>query len=359
MVAGRALMALVFRSPSCRPPLRGRGRRRLLPPMALPAVSWLVAAMVVALGTPGRARAAEALVLEHRFRQDQEIFYRTKRWLRVEQIVGGEPVDAAASSSEVTTLTRMFVESVAEDGSAKIRQRYDSIGLVASTPTGNLVWSTSPEVSRSGSAGAVGQALERLLRPVSYTMTKTGGVVNAEVDPLVRAIRDGPIGQHAGLLEKLLHRSLQTGFQEYPDRKLHTGESFEAEIVYPGVGPGGSDLPLVFTSTLTSVEKKPFYDKGPAERLVTLSVSMKPRPEVLEAFAPANDPDPERWLVVAVEEMQGAGQTVFSATRGLVVQQRFQTTARFRLAQSRGGAGSERTEVRTSALERTYVVTLD
>jgi hypothetical protein len=267
------------------------------------------------------------------------------------------PVEAAASISEVSTLTRMLVESVAEDGSATIRQRYDAIALVASTPTGNLVWSTD---SRPGSAGAVGQALRRLLRiPIYYTMTKTGGVVNAEVAPMVRAIRDGPLGQHAAVLEDLLQRSLRTGFLEYPDRKLHTGESFEAEIKYPGVGPGGSDLSLVFTSTLTSVEKKPFYDKGPAERLVTLVVTMRPRPEVLAAYVPANDPDPERWTVVAVEEMQGTGQTIFSATRGLVVYQRFQTTARFRLAQSRGGAGSERIEVRSSALERTYVVTLD
>jgi hypothetical protein len=276
----------------------------------------LVTGIAVACAAVGLL-AGQGTTLRYKWAAGQDDRYRLSQ--KITATVSGIPGGGSQTIEQsLTQVMRMQVTAVAADGTATIKQTFESVRMEMATPNGMVVIDTDAKEKPSEPAAVapfttltamVGEA-------VTLTMRANGEVQNVEgmtriFDKISAGLPAGGAADptfasmKAGLNDEAMRQMFSQSLASFPDRPIAPGESWTATVEIPQ--PMLGRLTSVRTSTLTAIDQA----GGSPMARIAIAVAMKPVAEGQPAAAPPG-------LTIAMGESKAAGETLFDVAKGRV-----------------------------------------
>jgi len=218
-------------------------------------------------------------------------------------------------------VVRMAVQDVAADGTATLRETFDSIRMEQNSPFGRTVFdSASPEKPADPGSVTLGTVMTTMVgESVTIVVGPNGAVTRVEgmsvlADKAVNALPPGPAAgviaeQLKGFLSDESIRSMMgQNFVTFVDRPLKPGDTWTSQ--FEQANPLFGRVSATQTFTLSSVESR----NGAVLAHIAVQVAMK------QAGAATS---PIGGLSIKFDDSQSTGEIVFDATKGRLQQASF------------------------------------
>ncbi len=264
--------------------------------------------------------SAQDTTLRYRWVKGDEVRYRISQ--QSSMTISGLPgLGDLAVDLTIAQVMRMAVQDVAADGTATLRETFESVRMEQNSPLGKTVFDSAstekPADPNSATLGSVmsamvGESITMVIGP-DGTVGKVEGM-SAIVDKAVKALPPGPAAAMAGeqlkgiMSDDAIRSMVGQSFGSFPDRPLKTGDTWtnESEQLNPVFGK----MSAARTYTLTGVESRN------GATLAHLSVRL-----VMKQTGP---PAPGLMgMTVKVDDSESTGEVVFDATKGRLQQASF------------------------------------
>jgi len=255
--------------------------------------------------------------LRYQWAKGDEVRYRIRQ--QSSATMSGLPaVGDMTVDMTIAQVVRMAVQDVAADGTATLRETFESIRFEQSSPLGRTVFdSASPEKPADPGSVSMGTLMATMVgESVTIVMGPNGTVAKVEgmsalADKALNALPPGPAtavvgGQLKGLMSDDSIRSLMgQSFAIFPDRPVKTGETWTSH--FEQANPLLGIMSATRTLTLTSVESR--------DGVVLAHLAVR-----LATKQTGSATSPIAGMSVKVEDSESTGEMVFDATEGRLQQ---------------------------------------
>lgn len=243
---------------------------------------------------------------------------------------------------------RLTVEDVATDGSATLRQTFESARMELNSPAGKAVFdSAAADKPTDPIAVAIGATMSAMIgESITVVLMPTGAVIKVEgmsriFDKIMKALPQDPtgaqvFGQFKGTMSDDAMRSMfEQGFVTFPDHAVKAGETWTGQfkMSLPIIGT----LTTTRTSTLQGVESS----SGASIARIATMIAMRQDAE-------ASPPGP-MGMTAKLADSKGEGEILFDIARGRVQK----TSSRSEMPVTMSMTGPDGSQINAQSLVRT------
>jgi hypothetical protein len=266
------------------------------------------------------AASAQDATLRYRWVKGDEVRYRLSQ--QSSTTMSGLPgVGEMTADQSIVQVVRVVVQDVAADGTATLRETFESIRLEANSPAGKTVFdSTLPDKPTEPAAATMAAMASAMIgESVTVVMAPTGGTTKVEgmtaiLEKAMKALPPGPatamVAQQmrAGLGDEAIRGIIEQGFGMFPERTLKAGDTWttQSDMTNPLVGR----MTAVRTYRLDALDGQ----SGVSVARIAVTLGMK-------QTGPAASTLP--GLSAKLEESTSTGEILFDATKGHLLRTSF------------------------------------
>jgi uncharacterized protein DUF6263 len=240
---------------------------------------------------------------------------------------------------------RLTVEEVAADGTATLRQTFDSMRMTMNSPAGKIAFdSTSTAKTDDPMTAAVAAPMRAMIgESITLVMQPTGKIVKLEgmsriFDKVMAGMSDPTAAQmldqfKTSMGDEAMRMTFQQGFGSFPDHPVKIGETWtdKLETTHPLLGATTATA----TSTLKSI------DAGTSLAHLAIKTAM--------TYASNGAPTGPMNMVVKATNSSGDGETLFDTTKGRVQK----TTVRSEIPMTMSMQGPDGSPINIQSVNRT------
>jgi hypothetical protein len=274
------------------------------------------AAVILLLAVSAMPAHAQGVTLRYRWIKGEALTYRMS--IRTTSTISGVPGAGDMSIDQTMTQTvRIAAQDVAPDGTATLRQTFESVRMEMTGPMGKVVYdSTTPARDPNPMTDAMAKVMGALVgESVGVVITSDGTVKSVEgasgiVDKITQGMAADPAaaGMVEGLKTMLSDDSLKTtmsqSFSRLPAAAVRAGDTWSGQLAMgnPAIGR----IAGTTTFTLKAIEGQT------GAPLARIAVTLELRQEVTPR------PSGPARLVVKLGDSKGEGEIVFDVGRGCI-----------------------------------------
>jgi hypothetical protein len=275
----------------------------------------LIAAAVVTALLPGLSglTAAQEAPLRYRWTKGEEVRYRMSQ--ESTATISGLPGGMADMTIDtlMSQVMKSVVEDVAADGTATIRQVYESVKMEVNSPMSRMSYDSTKKDNASADPTAqsmfsvmIGESFLLVLSPSGEVQKVDGmsGIMekvfkNLPQDPAAAAMLQG---MRNSFSDDAMRATMSQGFLKFPDRALKVGDSWDSQFTVKNPMIGG-------ITTSVNATLKGFEGSG-ADQVakIVMKLTMKP-----DAGAGGTNP---MGLEVKMGDGTGEGEMIFNVAKG-------------------------------------------
>jgi hypothetical protein len=255
-------------------------------------------------------------VLRYKWVEGDEIRYRIE--LQSNATMSGLPtVGEMTVDQHSFQVIRLTVVSVAADGSATLRQTFESVRMEVSSPAGKTVFDSSaadapanaskPSIATT-MAALVGESITVVVLP-NGTVTKVEGMSRL-LDKMTNTLGQNPMAaQVAGQLratmsDDAMRNVFEQGFPAFPERAVTPGDTWTRELT--------ASVPILGMLTTTSTLTLKGIENSDGVALARMAVVIAMRQS---QQASPSSPLP---ITAVFGDSKGEGEILFDLTRGRI-----------------------------------------
>jgi Family of unknown function (DUF6263) len=270
-------------------------------------------AFLVAVFTSVVPASAQDTTLRYRWITGDEARYRIIQQSSV-TLSGLPGIGDMTMDVSMAQVVRMAVQDVAADGSATLRETFESVRIEQSSPMGKTLFdSASPEKPADQSSVTLGSVMSAMIgESVTIVIGPDGATgkvegMSALIDKTLKTLPPGPAAAFAadqikGLLsDDAIRNIVGQGMAIFPDRPLKTGETWSSQI--DQANPVLGNMSIARTFTLTAVENR----NGVSLAHIAVRLAIKqvgPAPLAIPGMS------------ISANSSESVGEIVFDATIG-------------------------------------------
>ena len=219
---------------------------------------------------------------------------------------------------------RLTVEDVDADGSATLRQTFESVRLETNSPAGKKVFdSAAADKPIDPIAAAMGTTMSAMIgESITIVLAPTGAVIKVEgtsriFDKVMKTLPQNPAAaQTVSLLKGIMsddamRSMLEQGFVTFPDHAVKPGETWTGQFKMSN--PMFGSLTTTRTSTFTGVEST----SGTSIARITAMVAVRQDSEA--------SPSGPMGMTVKLADSTGEGEILFDIAKGHVQKTSFKS----------------------------------
>jgi Family of unknown function (DUF6263) len=275
----------------------------------------LITAAVVAVLVPGLSglTAAQEAPLRYRWTKGEEVRYRMSQ--ESTATISGLPGGMADMTIDtlMSQVMKSVVEDVAADGTATIRQVYESVKMEVNSPMSRMSYDSTKKDNASADPTAqsmfsvmVGESFLLVLSP-SGEVQKVDGMSlimekvfkNLPQDPAAAAMLQG---MRNSFSDDAMRATMSQGFLKFPDRALKVGDTWDSQFTVKNPMIGG-------ITTSVNATLKAFEGSGTDQiARIVMKLTMK-----ADSAAAGTNP---MGLELKMGDGTGEGEMVFNVAKG-------------------------------------------
>ena len=219
---------------------------------------------------------------------------------------------------------RLTVEDVAADGSATLRQTFESVRLETNSPAGKVVFdSSAADKPIDPIAAAMGMTMSAMIgESITIVLVPTGAVIKIEgvsriFDKVLKTLPQNPAtAQTVSLLKGIMsddamRSAFEQSFVTFPDHVVKPGETWTGQFKMSN--PMFGSLTTTRTSTFRGVESS----SGTSMARITAMIAMKQDPEA--------SPSGPTGMTAKLADSTGEGEILFDIAKGHVQKTSFKS----------------------------------
>jgi hypothetical protein len=288
-----------------------------------------IASLVSAVATlatlaAGSAAAGQETSLRYRWATGDDVRYRVT--VQTDITISGLPgIGVMTMEQNTVQVIRLVVETVADDGTASLRESLESMRMEVRSPIGNIVFDSAADNSTDAMTAVLQAIVSALNRePIAVSVLPSGAVVSVEgmsrvfetlAATLPTAITAAPEFKQikASLTDEAMQNLFQQSLTVFPDRPVKPGDSwtgvFRTEAPMIGAQTGSQ------TTTFTGIDAS----RGISTARLGVTLTSKPA-----ADSRMHGP---MGAVLEVADSKSEGEIFFDLARGRVQQSLLKTEA--------------------------------
>jgi hypothetical protein len=261
--------------------------------------------------------------LRYRWVNGDEIRYRLSQQSNT-TITGLPGVGEMTTDQSSIQVFHLTVEDVAADGSATLRQTFESVRMEMTSPAGKAVFdSTAADKPTDPVAAAMGMTMSAMIgESITIVLLPTGAVTRVEgmsriVDKIMNALPPNPaitqtISQLKGMIgDDAMRGMFEQSFVKFPDRAVQAGETWSGQFKMSN--PLFGALNSTLTSTLKGVESS----NGASIAHITATVAMTQDAEAKPSALPG--------MSAKFADSKAEGEILFDITKGRLQKSSFKS----------------------------------
>jgi Family of unknown function (DUF6263) len=261
--------------------------------------------------------------LRYRWVKGDEVRYRLSQQGNT-TVTGLPGVGEMTNDQSNVQVFHQTVEDVAADGSATLRQTFESVRMEMSSPAGKAVFdSAAADKPTDPIAAAMGMTMSAMIgESITIVVLPTGAVIRVEgmsriLDKILKTLPQNPaLGQTISQLEGIMGddamRSLfEQSFVKFPDRAVKTGETWTGQFKMSN--PMFGALTTTLTSTLKGVES----GNGASIARITAMIAVTQDAEAKGSGLPG--------MTAKLADSKGEGEMLFDITKGRLQKSSFKS----------------------------------
>ena len=211
----------------------------------------------------------------------------------------------------------MTVEEVAADGTATLRQTFDSFRMAMNSPAGSLAFDSvsAAQPDDPTTAAMATPMLAMIGESITVVMQPTGKIVKLEgmsriFEKVMASMPANPaVAQmlnqfKTSMGDEAMRSTFQQGFGSFPDQPTGIGETWTAQLQ--------TTNPLLGAVTTTSTSTLKSIDAGTGSSLAHVNL------EMVMAYGPNPGPPGPMGMVVKAADSKSDGEMLFDITKGRV-----------------------------------------
>jgi hypothetical protein len=287
--------------------------------------------------------------LRYRWVKGEEVRYRVSQ--QGTTTISGLPGmgEMTMDQSHVQVL-RLTVEDVATDGSATLRQTFESVRMELNSPAGKAVFdSAAADKPTDPIAVAIGATMSAMIgESITVVLVPTGAVIKVEgmsriFDKIMKTLPQDPTGaqvfsQLKGTMSDDAMRSMfEQGFATFPDHAVKAGETW--------TGPFRMSLPIIGTVTTTRTSTLQGVESSNGTSIARIATMFAMRQD-----AEASPPGP-MGMTAKLADSKGEGEILFDIAKGRVQK----TSSRSEMPVTLSMTGPNGSQINAQSLVRTTV----
>ena len=279
-------------------------------------IGFIAAAVATAALVPGLSgsTAAQETTLRYRWTKGEEVRYRMSQ--ESTATISGLPGGMADMTIDtlMSQVMKSVVEDVAADGTATIRQVYESVRMEVNSPMSRMAYDSTQKDNASMDPAAkgmfsvmIGESFLLVLSP-SGEVQKVDGMSrimekvfqNLPQDPAAAAMLNGIRNSFS---DDAMRATMSQGFLRFPDRALKIGDTWDSQFTVKNPMIGA-------ITTSVNATLKGFEGSGADQTArIVMKLAMKPD----SAAEPATNP---MGLAIKMGDGTGEGEMVFNVAKG-------------------------------------------
>jgi hypothetical protein len=261
--------------------------------------------------------------LRYRWVKGDEFRYRLSQQSTM-TITGLPAIGEMTTDQSNVQVFRLTVEAVAADGSATLRQTFESVRMEMNSPAGKAVFDTAAADKLTDPiAAAMGMTMSAMIgESITVVLVPTGAVIKVEgmsriLDKIMKTLPQNPTAAQTfsllkGIMSDDAMRSMfEQSFVKFPDHAVKPGETWTGQFKMsnPIFGP----LTTTRTSTFTGVESS----SGTSIARITAMIAMRQDAEA-SPFGPTG-------MTAKLADSTGEGEILFEIRKGRVQKTSFKS----------------------------------
>jgi Family of unknown function (DUF6263) len=278
-------------------------------------IGLIAAAAVTVALVPGLSGStgAQDTTLRYRWTKGEEVRYRMSQ--ESTATISGLPGGMADMTIDtlMSQVMKSVVEDIAADGTATIRQVYESVRMEVNSPMSKMAYDSTKKDNASADPTAqsmfsvmIGESFLLVLSP-SGEVQKVDGMSrimekvfqNLPQDPAAAAMLNG---MRNSFSDDAMRATLSQGFLRFPDRALKVGDTWDSQFSVKNPMIGG-------ITTSVNATLKGFEGSG-ADQVAKIAMKLTMKPD---SEAAATNP---MGLTVKMGDGSGEGEMVFNVAKG-------------------------------------------
>jgi hypothetical protein len=278
---------------------------------------------VVAILVGASSAYGQDATLRYRWVNGDEVRYRLSQQSNT-TVTGLPGVGEMTTDQSNVQVFHMTVEDVAADGSATLRQTFESVHMEMSSPAGKAVFdSAAADKPTDPIAAAIGTTMSAMIgESITIVLLPTGAVTRVEgmsriLDKVMKTLPQNPamaqaIGQFKGMMGDDAMRGLfEQSFMKFPDRAVKAGETWTGQFKMSN--PIFGALTTTMTSTLKGIESV----GGASIARITVMIAMAQDAEAKPSGLPG--------MTAKLADSKGEGEILFDITKGRLQKSSFKS----------------------------------
>lgn len=269
---------------------------------------------LLALALAAVPLSAQDATLRYRWNKGEEVRYRIT--LDTNSTVTGTPVGEMQVDQTLTQTIKVLVDDVTGDGTATLRQTFESVKMEMNGPMGRLSYDTAaPRTDPNPMVQPLKQVLGAMVGETITVVQAADGTVrkvegsSAIVEKIASGLGEDPAaaaltqGLKSMLSDDAMRATLEQSFSKLPANPVKTGDTWNGELSI------GNDMigKIVGAVTFTLKELEGAADARTAR--IAVSMQMK------QVTAPPAGPND---MKVTLGDARGEGEMVFDVSRGRI-----------------------------------------
>jgi hypothetical protein len=261
--------------------------------------------------------------LRYRWVKGDEVRYRLSQQ-GTTTITGLPGVGEMTTDQSNVQVFHLTVEDVTADGSATLRQTFESVRMELSSPAGKTVFDSGAGDKPTDPVGAaIGTTMSAMIgESITIVLQPTGAVTRVEgmsriLDKVMKTLPQNPamaqtMSQLKGSMGDDAVRSLfEQSFVSFPDRAVKAGETWTGQFKMSN--PMFGALTTTMTSTLKGVES----GSGASIARITVMIAMAQDPQAPPSVLPG--------MTARIADSKGEGEILFDITKGRLQKSTFKS----------------------------------
>jgi hypothetical protein len=282
---------------------------------------WRAVILLALLASAAPAHA-QGVTLRYRWTKGESLTYRMVQQT-VSTITGMPGMTEVKLEQTMSQVLKITAEDVAADGTATLRQTFESVKMEMNGPMGRVSYDTA---APSSIANPMVQAMRQILTgmvgaPITIVQAPDGSVRKVEgatkmMDQITKGAASDPVAAAAAesmrvaLSDEALQATLEQSFSKLPAAAVQPGETWQARLAMGNETIGRVTGDVKFT--LKAVEGA--GDAATAQIAVELTVKQDVAP-----------PPAANGMTVKMAEGKGTGDIAFDLAKGRIVKSSMKT----------------------------------
>jgi Family of unknown function (DUF6263) len=278
--------------------------------------------LLALLASAAPAAYGQGVTLKYRWTKGESLTYRMGQQTAT-TVTGMPGISEVKLEQNMTIVLRITVEDVAADGTATLRQTFESVKMEMNGPMGRVSYDTAAPSSianpmvqamRQIFTGMVGASIT-IVQAADGSVRKVEGATKV-MDQITKSAQSDPAaaaaaqGMKSILSDEAVQATLEQSFSKLPAAAVQPGETWQAQLAMGNetVGRVAGDVKF----TLKAVEGA--GEAAVAQIAVALTVTQDVAP-----------PPAANGMIVKMGEGKGTGDIAFDVAKGRIVKSSMKT----------------------------------